>query len=349
MQQRSPAIPARYFRLVTAYAESLGFTRSRILAAAGLQDARLEDGDTSFNVHHFDAALGAVARLSGRSDTGFEVGRRMTFDQHGALGLAIPRCANVDQAIAMVSRYYALVTPSFAMGYRRDATGGCVTYRPLVGMSRDALHAIGEMHVVSFHCILTAAVQRRLPPYDIYMPFEPPPHAARYRELAPARVHFGVLPMPEFRIEVDATLMDLPMALSDPRYVSRVIGDLEGKRSKIAGDASWSDWVRLMLEEAEDCQPTLTQIAEIVGIGQHTLARRLAQEGAGYRSLANMVRHLRACRLLRDTRTPVSQIAFRLGYSDAGNFSSAFRRAEGVSPRRYRESRVPEQPRPVIA
>jgi AraC-like DNA-binding protein len=343
MHQRSPAIPARYFRLVIAYAESLGFARDRVLTAAGLQDARLEDGDISFTVDQFDAALGAVARLSDRSDTGFEVGRRMTFDQHGALGLAIPRCANADEAIAMVSRYYPLVTPSFAMGYRRDAKRGVVTYRPLVGMSREALRAIAEMHVVSFHCILTAAVQRRLPPYDIYMPFEAPPHAARYRELSPARVHFGRLPMPEVRMEFDATLMDLPMAQSDPGYVSRAIGDLESRRSRVADGAYWSDWVTLILEEAEDCQPTLAQIGEVVGIGRRTLARRLAQEGANFRSLANLVRHRRACRLLRDTRTPVSQIAFRLGYSDAGNFSSAFRRAAGVSPRRFRESQVPGQ------
>ena len=148
-------------------------------------------------------------------------------------------------------------------------------------------------------------------------------------------------------MEFDTTLMDLPMALADPGYVSRAIGDLEGKRSQVADGAYWSDWVTLILQEAQDCQPTLAQIGEVVGIGRHTLARRLAQEGANFRSLANLVRHRRACGLLRDTRTPVSQIAFRLGYSDAGNFSNAFRRAAGVSPRRFRESQAPERPEPV--
>lgn len=338
MPVRSPTIPTRYVKLVVAYAESLGLERGTILAAAGPQDASFDDDQATITVDQFDAVLGAVARHSGRSDTGFEVGRRITFDAHGALGLAIPRCANVDQALAMVVRHYAFVTPSFTMSYRREAARGCVNYRPLVGMTHETLCAINEMHAVSYHFLLTGAVQGCLPPYDIYMPFEAPPHAARYRELAPARVHFGPLPMPEVRIEFDAATMNLPMALADPRFVSEAQARLDDWAPRVEGETSWSGWITLMLREAEDCQPTLAQVAAIVGLGPHTLARRLAREGRSFRDLASRARFERARDLLRRTRAPISQIAYRLGYADVGNFSNAFRRATGQSPRAFRAS-----------
>ena len=41
---------------------------------------------------------------------------------------------------------------------------------------------------------------------------------------------------------------------------------------------------------------------------------------------------------LSETTEPISQIAFRLGFSDAHNFSNAFHKITGLSPSEYRGS-----------
>jgi AraC-like DNA-binding protein len=43
-----------------------------------------------------------------------------------------------------------------------------------------------------------------------------------------------------------------------------------------------------------------------------------------------------ACQLLRDTHLQMQQIAASLCYANAANFSTAFRRWTGVTPRVYR-------------
>lgn len=95
--------------------------------------------------------------------------------------------------------------------------------------------------------------------------------------------------------------------------------------------------MQLMLREAEDCQPTQAQLAELLGVSAHTLARRLSAEGCSFRQLAAQVRHARACRMLDEGQLSISQIASRLGYNDLANFSHAFRRMAGISPASYRQ------------
>ena len=45
-----------------------------------------------------------------------------------------------------------------------------------------------------------------------------------------------------------------------------------------------------------------------------------------------------AAGLLRDTPTPISQIAATVGYTDAFHFSRVFRRVMGAAPRAWRQS-----------
>jgi two-component system response regulator YesN len=50
------------------------------------------------------------------------------------------------------------------------------------------------------------------------------------------------------------------------------------------------------------------------------------------------VRLAHAAQLLRDTGDSIKAIAAAVGYAHPNHFSSAFRRAYGVSPGRYREA-----------
>jgi AraC-like DNA-binding protein len=41
---------------------------------------------------------------------------------------------------------------------------------------------------------------------------------------------------------------------------------------------------------------------------------------------------------LKDPSQPITQVAYRLGYSDSTNFSRAFQAVGGISPRAFRQS-----------
>jgi len=76
--------------------------------------------------------------------------------------------------------------------------------------------------------------------------------------------------------------------------------------------------------------------AEMLGSSARTLQRRLEGQGVTYRDLLDRVRFDRARQLLREPSHRLADIAWELGYTDASNFTHAFRHWTGLSPSKYR-------------
>ena len=338
MPAHNPTVPVRYTAVLCDCIESIGTDRSALLTAAGLPAELFEYPDTSMTLAELTALLEEVGRVTGREDLGFEVGRRIDVDVHGALGQTLQRCTTIDHALRVGSRFGSLVTPSFVIDYRRGADHAEVVYRPVAAMTPELMRFMFECHAGGFHNLISALMGRHMRAYDMYFSIQAPRHVGRYRELAPARVHFGAAPLPELRIVFDSAQLDAPIATAAPKLVALWENRCKSLVDHTQQEQPWSEWVSLMLTEAEDCQPTLEQLAALLNIGPHTLSRHLRRERQSFRALSNQVRYQRACRLLCESRTPVSQIAYRLGYQGVSAFSDAFRRVSGQGPRAYRNA-----------
>ena len=88
----------------------------------------------------------------------------------------------------------------------------------------------------------------------------------------------------------------------------------------------------MMLRESEDSRPTLEQLAGFMNISARTLARYLDAENTGFRDLSLQVRTERARCLLADGDLSVTQIAYRLGFTDVASFVRSFRTQTGRTP-----------------
>lgn len=83
-------------------------------------------------------------------------------------------------------------------------------------------------------------------------------------------------------------------------------------------------------------RPTLNTTAEIVGVRPRTLQRRLTQSGLSFQDIIDQTRFEKAASLIKDTNLKFTEIAFEVGYSDAGHFTRAFRRWAGMTPKEFR-------------
>ena len=121
--------------------------------------------------------------------------------------------------LRLSARYYGLIAPMFRMEYQRTANRAVIVYRPTLPMKSETLHLLQEVLAVSTHYQCHALMTHPPAVYDIYLSMEAPPHVRRYRELAPARVHFGASPLPETRMEADNWSLDAPLPMADEHAV----------------------------------------------------------------------------------------------------------------------------------
>ena len=71
-------------------------------------------------------------------------------------------------------------------------------------------------------------------------------------------------------------------------------------------------------------------------MSKRTLARKLEQEGSGFRKIREEILSAQAASHVRDGLLSVEAIAALMNYHDSANFRRAFKRWFGQSPEQYR-------------
>jgi len=126
--------------------------------------------------------------------------------------------------------------------------------------------------------------------------------------------------------------MTAPMS----RYCSFPAADA-GIQQNTLVQADFATSLRLLLSGYLDEGLTVTDCADLVGMSERTLQRRLADDGTSFNVLLDQVRFDTAKQLLQNHSISVTDISGELGYKDPANFTRAFRRWAGVSPRKHRQ------------
>lgn len=334
-----PIVPARYVTGLLDVLEKSTSTEAlhALLWAHQFDPYALREPHTILSIGEFDALIQVLSAYVGREDLGFDLGLTLTLESHAALGLAMASCHNVLSMVSLACRFTRLMSSSFTLTLARHDNHHEMVWRPAAGMSNLALHSFYELHVTSLYHLLETVLGSMDYSYDVWIPMARPVHVHRYLSLARLKPHFELSPLPEVRTLLPNKLLMQPLHVVRPSDVPDVV-DLARMQRQISRQANWTEWVTLMLREAEHYQPTQEHLAALMNVSAHTLARKLREEGASYRDLANHVRHSKAKQLLTTSTLALEVIAYRLGYDQLSNFSHAFKRLEGVSPRAFRQS-----------
>jgi AraC-like DNA-binding protein len=100
----------------------------------------------------------------------------------------------------------------------------------------------------------------------------------------------------------------------------------------------FSDLVEYQVESLiSDATLHIDTLAESLSMSRRSLQRKLAKYGLNFSQVLTQVRRRLAADWLEMTDKSITDIAFDLGYTDASNFTRAFRWQAGVSPKEFRK------------
>ncbi len=140
-------------------------------------------------------------------------------------------------------------------------------------------------------------------------------------------------------LHFSAQALERPIATADVRRYRNFRAQLELRMPRPATPGLLGDALRTwMTYAAGEGRATLEQAASDFGVTPRTLQRRLQEQGVGFQDLLAQVRMQTACRLLSESRLPVTRIAEQLGFSETSAFTRAFRNHARMSPRAFRQA-----------
>ncbi len=323
-------VPARYYDALCRYVAERGHSAAALLDGTGVSEALLAAEDGYLTLAQVETIVLRAASLAPGEDAALELGRRFEVPSHGAFGLALLTAKDVDAALAVACRYFALVIPFFELDLAGDGDPRRIRLR-----ARWPL----DPRVERFHLIALCAsvvTQSRLllrdaRPLGIELDavYPAPPDLAAWTGIGGVALRFGC---PAFEARIPAALAATPLPLAHARSHAAACKTLDALLAARPDPARFASTVRRQLERAGPPVPDVERVARALGTSTRTLRRRLAVEGTSFRSLLEEARVALADEWLATGERSITEIGLELGYSDAANFTRAYRRARGRPP-----------------
>lgn len=338
-------IPAIHALHVIEVVEARGYAVAPLLRLAGMDRAALSAPTARLPLDAFAALAEAARALTGDALLGVALGLKMQVSAHGFVGFAAMTARTLGGALEIAIRFAPTRSTAFGLRLERgpETTALVIDELAPLGAARDSLVMGLMLGLWRIGCDLT----RHTLTGHAEVAFLAPPHAERLRQACGAAglgagqalsdvLRFGAAAN---RMCFATRQLDLPLLQADAAAQALARAQCEAQLAALAADrVSAEVRVRALLPDPAGGIRSAEAVAAELGWSVRTLKRRLAEAGTGYAQLAEAWRAERAQQLLSDPGRTVEQVALALGYTDAANFSRAFRRWFGVAPGAWRKN-----------
>lgn len=332
---RSPASIA----LLVEFGKEAGNASNLLLRGSGLSEGQISDPNTEISAAQELRVIKNLLRLNKAQPTlGLYVGQRYKPSVYGMWGFGLISSATLADAMTHAMRFLPLTFTFASIRYRNDGAFVHLQFEETnfdddlknFLLCRDMSSALSLIkNLLGEKFLLNRVTLRQT---------ESKSAAAREQ----FKGTFNVTPIYNAStntVVFDQTYLQATLPLADPTAASMCnqlcLELLEKRRSKLGAAAIVRQYLGMKLNQV----PQLVEMAILLNTSERTLKRMLANEGTSFRGLVKEFQYSEAVDYLTTSNMNISEIADRLGFSDASSFSQSFKRWSGISPANYRESR----------
>jgi AraC-like DNA-binding protein len=266
------------------------------------------------------------------------VGSLMRSDDYGAFGLAWKSAVNLRGSYQRAERYGRVLTS--VSSYEVRVEGGRVFMMlHRAGERRLGLRLSNEQTIVAITEISREVSQRPFSPEAVYFKHGSP------GDLAAHEAYFGCPVCYEAdrdALEMSKDALMAPNRLGDSSISSFFDAHLDQELAALADNEGLDRRVRIQIAQAlSEGVPTVSDVADRLGLSGRTLQRRLSEQGHAFQDLVDDARQELAESLLRRTDYALAEVAFLTGFAEQSTFTRAFKRWSGRTPATYRRDAAP--------
>lgn len=328
--QLLPLTKAQHIWPVTDFLKNCGVPVARYIEQAHLPQKMLDAPDLYVDESRFWELTSDLAKREGFLDLGFRAGAEFELSALGDLGtrfLAQPTLKAALETFNSTMRTEALRCRFELMPQGDFYWFTLYQNCPHKAIGREVIELYDLQVMIK---LVQSALGRAWLPPAIHLNYSSLPNG-----LAPSKVSSGSI-----RFSSTITAIAIPEALMSspmPKYRSCANPDTDIKPLN-TDPIDFPASLRFLLAGYLDDNLTIDQCADMVGLSGRTMQRRLAEHQTSFQELLDQTRFDLAKQLLEDRSISVTGVGYEIGYADPANFTRAFHRWAGVSPRSYRTS-----------
>jgi len=263
---------------------------------------------------------------------GLTLGSQYRLADYGMWGFALMSARNLHRVIELAMRLVALSFTGF--GHEIVEDGALTVHRlaPLLDYG-NILTFMSDRELSAIHQIYYELAHGTSPIIKMDFVHDGGPTPSRYRQHFACPVNFNCS-----RNEYVIKTADLYRTTSNTSRESEelCVQQCELLISRLSKQSNLVDDVRYMILSRPGEFLDIESVARKMKMSGRTLRRHLGEQNTSYQALLNEIRYGLAKDYLLTTNFKLHQISDLLGYNEPGNFTHAFKRWAGMSPREYR-------------
>lgn len=271
----------------------------------------------------------------------FQSMHQMGIENLGVLGMAMRHAATTVAALQVCLNFPQLTWGHSRMVVRRQSNVSQFIFTMQRPQIRDA--ATVDINALVEYCLaldlvtslrnIQDIVDSEEAPLYITLPFPQPVDWHLVQETLPCPVEFSSA---EACLAFPDAFDDTPLPRANPLVYRSYVAIAERLSLMLAEDISLTERVTRWLWAFT---PPLKrgEVASQLAMSERSLTRQLGNEGTSYATLLASVQAERARNYLRNPGLTVSEVGYRLGYTEPATFTRAFTKWTGHSPLKWRK------------
>lgn len=321
-------------RKARSYLAERGVDISALLAGTELTPADLENPYRLISEDQARLFYRNAVEITDDPGFGLEMGWTTDMSEMGPLGLMqlVARTVRdaVEAGLSTHRTYYGLVN------YTYEDDGDVTIFRLQTAEKHPELRRfLLERTMGVFQASSEELIGPEARPLKVLVDFKAPGYVNRYKEIFRCPVYFE---RDSVEIHYPREYMDRELKSYDPQALEALKLLQVNLINKLTAQKDVVSEVKMCLRRSPGEYPSLEQVADQLAMSPRNLRRKLGAANTRFQDLLDAERRIVAEDYLKTTDLTIQQIASHCGFSDAQNFSQAFKRWLGVPPSAYRQA-----------
>ncbi len=332
-----PLVRANHVIPIVDFLNQIGSPIDRFLAQVNLSQPCLEDPESLLPLYQSSAILENAARSEGIAPLGILIGQQTPIHALGMMGRILCNSLNLLDLLTTLEQILGMANSGLQFSLRWESDWVWAQYHCMSPARTTNLQTQYYTTMVYINALRLALGQTWMPS-EIYLEGPPCREILTMDEFLGVQIHFL---SPHNSIKIPRSALALPV------NSGAALKDLTSQLDYEAycQSAPAQDFVDSLRQTVQALSPQgypdITLAAEVAGLSKRKLQRQLLEAGLSYSRLVDQVRYEQALELINQPGLRLIDIAAELGYTDAANFTRAFRRWTGVSPQEFRSNPRP--------